>query len=128
MRQHFTQLLSKREKEKGRKEGGGSFGKDTEKVKLLCTAGGKCKMVYGLYRKQYGTSSKNQSYYTQSSASPHLDADPRELKAGTQNTCTAIFTVLFPTAKRWTQAKCSTGPVKWITKYAIHTRKLSFSL
>ena len=65
MGQHFTWLLSKREKEKGKKEWReGSAGKDTEKVKLLCTAGGKCKMAYGLYRKQCGTSSKNKSYYT----------------------------------------------------------------
>ena len=77
-------------------------------------------MVCGLYRKQYGTSSKNQLLYDP--ASPHLDADPTELKAGTQNTCIPMFTVLFPTVKRWTQAKCSLTS-EMITKYAIHIQR-----
>ena len=65
MGQHFTWLLSKSKKEKGKEEvREGGAGKDTEKVKLSCTAGGKCKMAFGLYRKQYGTSSKKKSYYT----------------------------------------------------------------
>ena len=85
-----------------------SVGKDVEKLELLYTAGGECKMMQPLW-KSLAVPQRAKLKSSYDPAIPLQSIYPQELKAGTQtDTCSPIFlAALFTIAKMWKQSKCS---------------------